>query len=52
VPLGAAADVVIEAIVGGVTGCATGSRLGDAIDRNILHSRRRVSGHTFGVTSG
>jgi len=50
--LGAAAGVVIEGTVGGATGCTVGSRLGEVVDRNILHNRRRACKHTFGDTSG
>lgn len=50
--LGAAAGVVIDGIVGGATGCAAGLRLGEAIDRNILHNHHcRACGHTFGDRS-
>ncbi|MEW9572290.1 hypothetical protein ABQJ54_11055 [Rhodanobacter sp. Si-c] len=50
--LGAAVGVVIDGIVGGATDCAAGSRLGETIDRSILHNHRcRTCGHTFGDTS-
>jgi hypothetical protein len=43
-----AAGVVIEGIVGGATGCIAGSKLGSAIDRNVLHNQQcRACGHTF-----
>jgi len=46
------AGMVIDGIVGGTTGCAAGSRLGDSIDRNILHNRQcRDCGHAFSVRS-
>jgi phage tail tape-measure protein len=45
--LGGMAGVVIEGIVGGATGCAAGSKLGAAIDRNILHNQLCLDcGHT------
>lgn len=50
--LGAAAGVVIDGIVGGATDCAAGSRLGAAIDRNVLRNYRcRACGHVFGGAS-
>jgi uncharacterized membrane protein len=46
--LGGMAGVVIEGIVGDATGCAAGSKLGTAIDKNILHNQLcRDCGHTF-----
>jgi hypothetical protein len=46
--LGGIAGIVIEGIVGGATGCAAGSKLGAAIDGNILKNRRcRDCSHTF-----
>lgn len=46
--LGMPAGMVIDGIVGDTTGCAAGSRLGDSIDRNILHNRQcRDCGHAF-----
>jgi hypothetical protein len=48
VVLGGVAGVIIDGIVGGATGCAAGSKLGAAIDRNILHNHHcRGCGHTF-----
>jgi hypothetical protein len=48
VMLGGMAAVIIEGIVGGATGCAAGSKLGAAIDRNILHNQLCLDcGHTF-----
>jgi hypothetical protein len=46
--LGAVAGVVIDGIAGGATGCMAGSKLGAAIDRNILHNQQCCAcGHTF-----
>jgi hypothetical protein len=46
--LGAAAGVVIEGIVAGATGGVAGSKLGEAIDHNVLHNQHcRDCGHTF-----
>lgn len=45
---GMPADMVIDGIVGGATGCAAGARLADSIDRNILHNRQcRDCSHVF-----
>lgn len=42
------AGMVIDGIIGGATGCAAGARLGDSIDRNILHNCQcRDCGHVF-----
>lgn len=47
--MGTAAGVVIEGIVGGASGCAAGSRLGAALDRNILYNQHCCAcGHAFG----
>jgi len=50
--LGGLAGVVIEGIVGGATGCAAGSKLGAAVDQNILRNQHcRDCGHAFSEKS-